>query len=56
MSGTPFHMTRIGRVYYEHTLPELVRQLTRLNDLLERLIDRQQRDPANEPKAAEADG
>lgn len=29
-----FFETRIGRQYYEVTLPELVRQLHRLNDLL----------------------
>jgi hypothetical protein len=29
-----FFETRMGRQYYEVTLPELVRQLHRLNDLL----------------------
>ena len=38
MSGAPFHSTRMGQRYYEHTLPELVRQLTRLNDLAGRLL------------------
>lgn len=38
MSGVPFHSTRMGQRYYEHTLPELVRQLTRLNDLLEKAL------------------
>jgi hypothetical protein len=35
MSGAPFFQTRMGQRFYEHTMPELVRQLTRLNDLLE---------------------
>lgn len=34
--SAPFHQTRMGQRFYEHTVPELVRQLTRLNDLLER--------------------
>lgn len=34
MSGPQFFETRMGRQYYEVTLPELVRQLHRLNDLL----------------------
>jgi hypothetical protein len=33
-----FFQTRMGRQFYDHTMPELVRQLERLNDLLERLI------------------
>jgi len=33
-----FHQTRMGQRFYEHTAPELVRQLTRLNDLLERAL------------------
>ena len=40
MSEIPFHATRMGRTFHEHTLPELVRQVTRLNDVLERLADR----------------
>lgn len=36
--SAPFHQTRMGQRYYEHTVPELVRQLTRLNDLLERSL------------------
>ena len=42
MSETPFFNTRIGHTYYEHTVPELVRQLTRLNELLERLVTAQE--------------
>ena len=40
MSGLQLHETRMGRTLIEHTLPELVRQLTRLNDVLERLVPR----------------
>ena len=29
-----FYQTRMGRQFYEVTVPELVRQITRLNDLL----------------------
>jgi len=38
MSETPFHKTRMGQVFYERTMPELVRQLELMNDLLERLL------------------
>jgi len=38
MSETPFFKTRMGHRFYEHTVPELVRQMERLNDLLERLV------------------
>ena len=38
MSDTPFYRTRMGQAFYERTMPELVKQLERLGDLLERLI------------------
>jgi hypothetical protein len=34
MSDVQFYQTKAGRQYYEVTMPELVRQLHRLNDLL----------------------
>ena len=33
MSEIPFHLTKTGRQYYDVTMPELVRQLHRLNDM-----------------------
>jgi len=51
VSGVPFHSTRMGQRYYEHTLPELVRQLTRLNDLLEKALADEAGAPA-EPDAS----
>ena len=42
MSEVPFHTTRMGHTYYGHTLPELVKQITRLADALERLADAEQ--------------
>ncbi len=38
MSGPAFFQTRMGVRHYEHTMPELVRQLTRFNDLVERFV------------------
>ena len=38
MSDVPFYRTVMGQRFYDHTIPELVRQLTRLNALLERLL------------------
>ena len=40
MSNIPFHRTRMGQQFYDKTMPELVRQISRLNDLLERLLAR----------------
>lgn len=34
MDDVSFFQTRAGRQFYEVTVPELVRQLSRLNDLL----------------------
>ena len=48
MSDIPFYTTRMGRTFYEHTVPELVRQIARLNDLIERLVEKLER--AGEPK------
>ena len=45
MNETPFFMTRMGQRYYEHTMPELVRQLERLNKLLERFVRVQEQQP-----------
>ena len=38
MSETPFFKTRMGQRYYERTMPELVEQISRLNELLECLV------------------
>ncbi len=43
MSETPFFKTRMGHQFYDRTMPNLVKQLERLNDILERLVDRQER-------------
>ena len=43
MAETPFFKTRMGNQFYERTMPALVKQLERLNELLERLVDRQER-------------
>ncbi len=37
-NGPAFFQTRMGVRHYEHTMPELVRQLTRLNDLIEKFV------------------
>jgi hypothetical protein len=33
-----FWQTPMGKRFYEHTLPELVRELTRLNSNIEKLV------------------
>ena len=42
-----FHKTRMGQRFYERTMPELVQQIERLNELLERLV-RQTQPPDRE--------
>ena len=43
MTEVPFHTTRMGVRFHESTLPELVRQVSRLADALERLADSRER-------------
>ncbi len=38
-----FYKTRMGHQFYERTMPALVKQLERLNDILDRLVDQQER-------------
>ena len=35
---TEFFQTRMGREFYDSTMPQIAQQLARLNDLLERLV------------------
>jgi hypothetical protein len=37
MSDAPFHTTRMGVTFCEKTMPDLVHQVTRLNELLARI-------------------
>ncbi len=39
MSEIPFYQTRAGRTFYESTMPALVAELARLNDLLAKLVE-----------------
>ncbi len=49
-----FHKTRMGHTFYEHTMPEVARQLARLNDLLERLVNAtENRDAKTQPDDAD---
>jgi len=38
-----FYKTRMGQKFYERTMPALVEQLERLNNLIEELFDRLKR-------------
>ena len=42
MDYVPLHKTRMGEKFFCKTLPDLIRQLERLNDILERLVDQQE--------------
>ncbi|MBZ0268856.1 hypothetical protein K8I85_11920 [bacterium] len=39
MNDIPFHTTRMGQRFFERTLPELVKQMERLNEALEKLVE-----------------
>ena len=45
---TQFHETRAGAEFYRRTMPELVKQLTRIADALERVAEGQGSANANE--------
>ena len=55
MSDTPFHQTAMGRDFYERTVPALVREISRLNDLLARLAERQAEHPVVEDSGRETE-
>ncbi|MGD9547792.1 MAG: hypothetical protein AB7V45_09635 [Candidatus Krumholzibacteriia bacterium] len=44
-----FYQTRNGRQFYEVTMPELVCQITRLNDLLALAVEAMQAKPESKP-------
>jgi hypothetical protein len=45
-----FMRTRMGQKYFEQTLPELVEELRKLNENLEKLIGAIERKPHEEPE------
>jgi len=45
MSDVQFFQTRMGKHYYEVTMPELVRQMTRLNDMLALAVELMEEHP-----------
>ena len=51
MTETQFHQTRMGQRFYESTMPALVEQLARTNELLARFIEQLARsDPRSNVK------
>ena len=46
-----FFQTRMGRQFYEQTVPDLVRQIENLNELLERLVASQEQRPRDQDDA-----
>ena len=53
MSDTPFYRTAMGRDFYERTMPALVRELARLNALLEKLVESRAESPVGEEPGRE---
>ena len=56
MSAPQFFETRMGRQYYEVTLPELVRQLHRLNDLLALGVEQMEQNAKSKVGVCSPDG
>lgn len=56
MSSPQFFETRMGRQYYEVTLPELVRQLNRLNDLLVLGVEQMEKNAKAKDDGINSDG
>jgi len=52
MSDVPFYRTQMGHRFYESTAPSLVRELARLNDNLERLLELVERDAPQDEAAS----
>jgi hypothetical protein len=46
----------MGRDFYERTMPALVREISRLNDLLAKLADRHAEHPVAGKSSGEKDG
>ena len=44
MNDIPFHQTPMGRDFFDRTMPELVKQLARIADLLETIAERRNQD------------
>jgi len=42
MAGPEFFLTQMGRMFFEGTMPSLVRELKKLNQNLEKLIELKQ--------------
>ena len=55
MSETPFHQTAMGRDFYERTIPALVREISRLNDLLAKLAAQRAERPVGGKSSGEKD-
>lgn len=49
MSGPQFFETRAGRTYYEVTLPNLTRQISRVADLLALIVENEEKKQTPKP-------
>ena len=49
-----FFKTRMGHRFYESTMPELVKQLERLNEILARLVRQHRNDEVDTPPSRQA--
>jgi hypothetical protein len=53
MNEIPFHRTGLGKQFFERTLPRLIKELTRLNNNLEKLCSLQGPESASMPNLAD---
>lgn len=49
MALPEFHLTSMGRTFYEYTMPALVKQLQRLNDNIEKMLAQRAEEAAKQP-------
>ena len=50
-----FFTTAMGRTFYDHTMPTIAKELTRLNDLLERIAVALESQTTNNEETANAE-
>ena len=49
MADVPFHATRMGQKFYDHTMPGLVQELARIAEALEKLAPETDHQGTEEP-------
>jgi len=51
-----FYQTRMGKTFYDHTMPTIAKELARLNGLLERIATALETETTNQEEITDAKG